>query len=558
MRGFDAVASILKQEGVEYLFAYPNNALIDAAAALGIRPVIARSEKTLINMADGYCRATNGRRPTVVVVQAGPGIENAFGGIAQAYADGVPLLIIPGGPNQRRGGQPVEFDPLPTYRNVTKWSGRITHVERVPELMRRAFSLLRNGPTGPVLLELPGDVGAAEVDAVPYESPRRARSSADPESVSEAARLLIGARRPVLHAGHGVLWAEAWDELRELAETAQLPVMTTMAGKSAFPEDHPLSLGTGGHTVTGQAAGFLVRSDVILAIGSGLARNAFTTPLPAGKTIVQSTIDPADLDKEYPTDLALLGDAKLVLRQLIDEIARQGGRRGSSGLADEIGALRKAFRDEWMARLTSDETPINPYRVIWELNQIADKRSTIVTHDSGNPRDQILTFYEATAPRGYLGWGKSTQLGTGYGIALGAKLAFPEKLCVNLMGDLAFGTAGMEVETAVRERIPIMTVLVNNSVMGGYGHHMPSASQKFGSNKLSGTYWKVAEGLGAYAERVESAADVASALKRGVEATRQGRPVVLEFITKEEPVYPAASAAIEAASKQLAGAPARR
>jgi acetolactate synthase-1/2/3 large subunit len=558
MRGFDAVASILKQEGVEYLFAYPNNALIDAAAALGIRPVIARSEKTLINMADGYCRATNGRRPTVVVVQAGPGIENAFGGIAQAYADGVPLLIIPGGPNQRRGGQPVEFDPLPTYRNVTKWSGRITHVERVPELMRRAFSLLRNGPTGPVLLELPGDVGAAEVDAVPYESPRRARSSADPESVSEAARLLIGARRPVLHAGHGVLWAEAWDELRELAETAQLPVMTTMAGKSAFPEDHPLSLGTGGHTVTGQAAGFLVRSDVILAIGSGLARNAFTTLLPPGKTIVQSTIDPADLDKEYPTDLALLGDAKLVLRQLIDEIARQGGRRGSSGLADEIGALRKAFRDEWMARLTSDETPINPYRVIWELNQIADKRSTIVTHDSGNPRDQILTFYEATAPRGYLGWGKSTQLGTGYGIALGAKLAFPEKLCVNLMGDLAFGTAGMEVETAVRERIPIMTVLVNNSVMGGYGHHMPSASQKFGSNKLSGTYWKVAEGLGAYAERVESAADVASALKRGVEATRQGRPVVLEFITKEEPVYPAASAAIEAASKQLAGAPARR
>jgi acetolactate synthase-1/2/3 large subunit len=558
MRGFDAVASILKQEGVEYLFAYPNNALIDAAAALGIRPVIARSEKTLINMADGYCRATNGRRPTVVVVQAGPGIENAFGGIAQAYADGVPLLIIPGGPNQRRGGQPVEFDPLPTYRNVTKWSGRITHVERVPELMRRAFSLLRNGPTGPVLLELPGDVGAAEVDAVPYESPRRARSSADPESVSEAARLLIGARRPVLHAGHGVLWAEAWDELRELAETAQLPVMTTMAGKSAFPEDHPLSLGTGGHTVTGQAAGFLVRSDVILAIGSGLARNAFTTLLPPGKTIVQSTIDPADLDKEYPTDLALLGDAKLVLRQLIDEIARQGGRRGSSGLADEIGALRKAFRDEWMARLTSDETPINPYRVIWELNQIADKRSTIVTHDSGNPRDQILTFYEATAPRGYLGWGKSTQLGTGYGIALGAKLAFPEKLCVNVMGDLAFGTAGMEVETAVRERIPIMTVLVNNSVMGGYGHHMPSASQKFGSNKLSGTYWKVAEGLGAYAERVESAADVASALKRGVEATRQGRPVVLEFITKEEPVYPAASAAIEAASKQLAGAPARR
>jgi acetolactate synthase-1/2/3 large subunit len=351
-----------------------------------------------------------------------------------------------------------------------------------------------------------------------------------------------------------VLWAEAWDELRELAETAQIPVMTTMAGKSAFPEDHPLALGAGGHTITGEAAQFLVRSDVILAIGSGLARNAFTAPLPPGKTIVQSTIDPRDLDKEYNTDLALLGDAKLVLRQLIDELGRQGGRRSANGVADEIGSLRKAFRDEWAARLTSDETPINPYRVIGELNKIADKRNTIVTHDSGNPRDQILTFFETTAPRGYLGWGKSTQLGTGYGIALGAKLAFPEKLCVNLMGDLAFGTAGMEVETAVRERIPIMTVLVNNSVMGGYGHHMPSASEKFGANKLSGTYWKVAEGLGAYAERIESPSEVASALKRGIEATQRGQPVVLEFITKEEPVYPAAPAAIEAASKQLAAA----
>jgi acetolactate synthase-1/2/3 large subunit len=554
MRGFDAVASVLKQEGVEYLFSYPNNPLIDSAAKIGIRPVIARSEKTLINMADGYCRATNGRKPTVVVVQAGPGIENAFGGIAQAYADGVPLLIIPGGPDQRRGGQPVEFDPLPTYRNVTKWSARITHVERVPELMRRAFSLLRNGPTAPVLLELPRDVGVAELAELTYESPGRARSAADPDAVSEAVRLLLGARRPVLHAGHGVLWAEAWDELRELAETAQIPVMTTMAGKSAFPEDHPLSLGAGGHTITGEAASFLVRSDVILAVGSGLARNAFTAPLPPGKTIIQSTIEPRDLDKEYNTDLALLGDAKLVLRQLIDELGRQGGRRTANGLADEIGTLRKAFRDEWAARLTSDETPINPYRVIGELNKIADKRNTIVTHDSGNPRDQILTFFETTTPRGYLGWGKSTQLGTGYGIALGAKLAFPDKLCVNLMGDLAFGTAGMEVETAVRERIPIMTVLVNNSVMGGYGHHMPSASEKFGANKLSGTYWKVAEGLGAYSERIESPSDVAAALKRGIEATQRGQPVVLEFITKEEPVYPGAPAAIEAASKQLTAA----
>jgi len=194
-----------------------------------------------------------------------------------------------------------------------------------------------------------------------------------------------------------------------------------------------------------------------------------------------------------------------------------------------------------MPRLSSEETPINPYRVIWELNRLLDKSQSVVTHDSGNPRDQTLTMYEAQTPRGYIGWGKSTQLGTGLGIALGAKLAFPEKTCVNIMGDLAFGTVGMEVETAVRERLPIMTVILNNSVMGGYSdHNMPVASQQFGSNRLTGSYARVAEGLGAHAERVERPGDVRAALERAIAATRDGRPAVLEMITKEEPVYPVA------------------
>jgi acetolactate synthase-1/2/3 large subunit len=201
---------------------------------------------------------------------------------------------------------------------------------------------------------------------------------------------------------------------------------------------------------------------------------------------------------------------------------------------------REAFLQEWRPRLTSDETPINPYRVVWELTQTVDRERTIVTHDSGNPRDQTLTFYEALVPRGYLGWGKSTQLGTGLGMALGAKLAHPDRLVVNVMGDLAFGTAGMDVETGVRERLPILTVLLNNGRMGGYGQHMPVASERYGTNRLSGEYARVAAGLGAYAERVESPQEVAPALRRGIAATREGRPAVLEMITKEEPVYPAA------------------
>src|SRR5258708_28525303 len=220
MRGTEAVAQILKAEGVEYLFSYPNHPLIDAAAQLGIRPIIARGQKTLINIADGYTRATNGTRPTVIVVQAGPGIENAFGGLAQAYADSIPLLIIPGGPDQHRIGEPPEFDPLPVYRHITKWAGRINFVDRIPELTRRAFSQLRNGKPGPVLLELPGDVGGAQLEesAFSYSPPRRYRSAGDPADVAEAVRLLVEAPRPVLHVGHGVLWSQACDDLREPAE----------------------------------------------------------------------------------------------------------------------------------------------------------------------------------------------------------------------------------------------------------------------------------------------------------------------------------------------------
>jgi thiamine pyrophosphate-dependent acetolactate synthase large subunit-like protein len=554
MRGTDAVAQILKLEGVEYLFSYPNNPLIEAAAGIGIRPIIARSEKTLINMADGYTRASNGRRPTVLVVQAGPGIENAFGGLAQAFADSVPMLMIPGGPDQRRLGEPPEFDPLPVYRHITKWAGRVNFADRIPELVGRAFAQLRNGKPGPVLLELPRDVGAAELDESAFQyTPRRAyRSAGDPDDVAEAARLLLAARRPVLHAGHGVLWAEAWDELRELAELLQVPVMTTMAGKSAFPEDHPLSLGTGGHTITRTAAHFLVKSDLVVGVGSSFAKGAFSSPLPPGKRLVQITVEAGDLDKDYPVDHAVIGDAKLVLRQLIDEVRSQGGAaRNGEAVAAEVRDAKNVYLDEWLPRLTSDETPINPYRVIWDLMHTVDRAQTILTHDSGNPRDQTLSFFEALAPRGYLGWGKSTQLGTGYGIAMGAKLAHPNKLVVNVMGDLAFGTAGMEVETAVRERIPIMTVILNNSCMGGYSNYMPVASERYASNRLSGDYTAVARGLGAHAERVERPGDVVAAIRRGAAATREGRPVVLEMITKEEPVYPLAGRVIQEVAEQV-------
>jgi acetolactate synthase-1/2/3 large subunit len=398
------------------------------------------------------------------------------------------------------------------------------------------------------LLEIPRDIGGADIDeaSLGYSAPRGYRAAGDPALIDEATTWLLSAQRPILHVGHGALWSGASAELIELVELTGVPVMTTMAGKSVFPEDHPLALGAGGHTITRAAAHFLKKADLVFGIGCSFTKGGFSAPIPDGKRLIQVTLSERDIDKDYPIDLAIIGDARLVLKQLIAAIRQRGaGRLDQAAVRAEIEVVRAAEFAEWGPRLTSDETPINPYRVIWDLTNTVDRARTILTHDSGNPRDQTLPFYRSLAPRGYLGWGKSTQLGTGLGLAMGAKLAQPAKTVINIMGDLAFGTAGMDVETAVRERIPIITVLLNNSRMGGYGHHMPVASQRFQANRLSGNYAAVAAGLGAYSERVEQPAEIIPALKRAMAANTDGRPAVLEFITKEEPVYPAARAVID-------------
>jgi thiamine pyrophosphate-dependent acetolactate synthase large subunit-like protein len=540
MKGVEAVAEVLKREGVEHLFCFPASMLIDAAAAVGIRPILTRTERTLINMADGYTRVSNAQRPGICTVQDGPGIENAFGGVAQAYADSTPILLLPGGAARERSGWPSGFDPLQAYRSVTKWAGQVNQARRVSEFMRRAFRSLRTAPYGPVLVELPRDVATEELDGLDYAPACSVRAAADPQDVREAVRLLLAANKPLLHVGHGVLYAEAAAELLEFAQLLQTPVMTTMAGKSAFPEDHPLSAGSAGYTTSGVAAHFLRESDLVFGVGCSFSRSTFSAPIPSGKTLVQVTASPRDLDVYYTIDCALLGDARLVLQQLIEEVKRQAGadgRRGDESAVAEVKRVKDTWLEQWMPKLTSNETPINPYRVIWDLAHAVDRSQTIATHDSGNPRDQMLPFYEALVPRGYLGWGKSTQLGTGYGLALGAKLASPEKLVVNVMGDAAFGMIGLDVETAVRERIGVLTILLNNSALGGYEHHLPIATERYRTKFLSGNYTGVAEALGAYAERVEQPAEFVAAIKRARDITTSGRPAVLEVITREEGAF---------------------
>ncbi len=406
-------------------------------------------------------------------------------------------------------------------------------------MLRRAFSLLRSGRPAPVVLEVPVDVAAEEMEPFEYAPARPVRGSGDPALVREAVRMLLKAKRPVFHVGQGVLWAEAQDELRQLAEFVQAPVMTTLPGKSAFPEDHPLAIGAGGYSGTGMVDHFLRNADLIFGIGCSFTSTVFATPIPHGKPIVHVTNHDADLNKDVAADQAVVGDARLVLRQLVEEAQRQG-RPENPSAASEIAAVKEAWLAEWMPRLTSDEVPLNPYRVIHELMRLVDRRRTIITHDSGMPRDQLSPFWETLIPRGYLGWGKSTQLGSSLGFALGAKLAAADRLVVQFLGDTAMGMCGTDLETAARERIPILTILVNNGAMGGYERHIPLASQKYRSRYLSGDYTRMAESLGVAAERVTQPADIVPALRRALAVVEPGAergagsPALVEFMTCEE------------------------
>jgi acetolactate synthase-1/2/3 large subunit len=540
MNGVTAIATILQREGIEWIGCMPSNSLIEAAARVGIRPIVCRQERTGVHMADGFSRIHNGRRIGVFLMQAGPGAENAFGGVAQAFADGVPILLLPAGANRDRLGVPPTFSPTRSYESITKWSAQINLARRIPELMRRAFTKLRSGRRGPVLLEIPGDVAAETIDdaAVIYEPPPLLYGAADPTMISRAAQALLAAERPIIHAGQGVLYAEATPELVRLAEFLQVPVMTTLPGKSAFPEHHPLSVGTGSRATTGGVHHFLLRADLVLGIGCSFAKSGFAVPIPRGKVLIHATNEPEDINKDYPSAYPLVGDAKLVLTQLLEALQSQAGPQGRAtdqALIEEIRTVKQAWLAQWLPKLTADEEPINPYRVVWDLMHTVDLDNVIVTHESGSIREQLVPFWEARQPRSFIGWGKSTQLGYSLGLAMGAKLAAPQKDVIHLMGDAAFGMVGMDIETAVRAHIPILTIILNNATMAIYpDSRFPVATERYQLKHLSGNFADVAQALGAYGVRIDKPHDIIPAIRRALEVTRGGQPAVLEVLIKEE------------------------
>ncbi len=537
MKGAQVVAEILKREGTEFLSCYPRNQIIEPCAALDIRPILCRQERVGVGLADGYSRIRRGKRNGVFAAQAGPGIENAFPGVAQAYTENVPLLIVSGGlPLARQYVRPV-FRAADVYRPVTKWSALAHNVQELPDLLRRAYHAMRSGKGGPVLIEIPDEVNDAEFKGeLNYKPVQVQRVAPDPAAVKEAVKMLLAAKNPLILAGQGVHYAEAGNVLAALAELIPAPVATTNPGKSAIPETHPLSLGASTRSRGNHFRDFMAKADVVFAVGSSLTRTPFGPSVPPGKAIIHSTNEASDVNKEYTVAHAVIGDAALTLDAMIAETEKQkhgGGGNALNSLKEEVQAAKKAWLDDWAKHLNSNEMPLNQYRVIRDLMRTVDRDNVIVTHDSGSPREQMMPFWEPTAAGSYMGWGKSTQLGYGLGINMGAKLAAPEKLCVNVMGDAAIGMTGMDIETAARNKIAILTIVFNNQVMGAERDVLKISDDKYGAMTVSGNYTKVAEGLNVAAARVEKPDHIIGAIKDAVAVTEKGSPFLLEFVVKE-------------------------
>jgi acetolactate synthase-1/2/3 large subunit len=538
VKAANGLVRALKAEGVPWVACYPTNHVNNALGEEGVPIKMMGEERFAVAVADAFSRATSGKQIGVCTVMANlnaAGIQMAYGAIAQAWEDSSPLLVITEGVG-RGASRHTHYDIAQALSSVTMWVGTVDQAELVPEYVRRAYTQLRSGRPGPVLLIVPRDLGEYDVAEHPYTPAKGWRSGPDPDDVKAAVKALLAAKDPLIHVGAGVLYADATAELLQFAELAQAPVMTTLKAKSAFPERHPLSVGIRGSLTEH----FLRKCDLLFSIGSSLFPNRFSHVIPDAeqKTIVQCTVDTLDINRSYETRYACIGDAKLTLQALNAELGN--GRPKSDELLSEIKAAREEFDAKFRPLMESSETPINPYRVIGDLMKVLDPKSSFVTADSGNTRDQTSTVYLAEIPRGAMFWGNVSTLGFSFAAALGAKLAYPERQCVNVTGDAGVCYMIGNFEAAARYGIGVTTLHINNGGYSGYGPgfwgpgHDPHTFVV--SDHGSACMANSARAVGFHAEDVCQPAEIIPALERAFEANTQGQPAYLEFISSQYPV----------------------
>ncbi len=538
-----AIARILKQEGIPWVSTFPTCRVNNALGREGIPIVMMRDDRYAVALADASSRITAGNQIGVCTFQGGvnaAGLQYAFAGIAQAYEDGSPVLCITDGVPIGQSNN-SQFDVATALKTVSKWYGYIDQPHRVPEFMRRAFTLLRTGRPGPVVLAVPDAAGTYDESADPYHPVKGWKSAPDPEDVATAVDLLLGARNPLIYAGEGVIYAGASSELKSLAELLNAPVITTLKAKGAFPENHPLFVGVRGD----QVEEYLVKSDLLLAVGSSLSPGRFSHGIPgaAGKTIIHCNVDELHINKIYPTAQALIGDARLTLQALCDETSSktEGAGRAPGDVVAEIKQARDSAMVKYREAMASDDKPINPYRVYAGLMEVLDPQDSFVTHESGNTRDQLSTVYDTLVPRGFLGWGNVSTLGFGLAGALAAKLAVADRPSVVVTGEAGLGYMMGNLEVPLRQKLGITVAHVSNGGFAGYGPgfwgpgHDPYTHAVLGNDQIDMA--QVLGHLGLHTERVEEPEKVVPALRRALSANESGQPSYIEFICSQYPVY---------------------
>lgn len=547
--GGESVVHALRKESVRDIFYLSGSCILPVLDGLydssDIRCIGTRHEQSAAHMADAYARVSGS--PGVCLVHNGPGLTNTVTGIATSSLAHSPVVLISGAPMTRHLTRDSiqEIDQIGILKSLVKWSGRVTSVDRIPEFIHHGFRIATTGRKGPVHVDIPRDILLDVVEAEEITS-RRGSSEAtfagDPHLIEQSVQLIANSRRPMIIAGGGVLWSNATDDLVSLAEFLSAPMATSYGHLDAVPSSHPLAVGQLGRDGSNGAKEVARNADLILAIGTRLAH--FTTfyshdYIPKTARIIQVEIEPSELGRNFPIDIGILGDARKVIREILNQCKKlYVGPPNNPERLQWATRAKSAWRKQMEQHGASDEIPIKPQRVLKEIRKVAD-RDAIITLDDGSACGFAYHMLELFSPRTFVSPLDLASIGGGYPSGLGAKIARPEKQVISISGDGGFSMSVHEIATAVQYRIAVVALILNNSCWGS-----EKAYQKYyyreryiGSELLQVNFAEVAKSFGAYGERVVKPDELAPAISR---ALKLNEPAVIDVIVDPEELSPPA------------------
>ena len=539
MRVADAIVKALEKEGVEVAFGIPGGAIMEVYDALydsNITHILARHEQGAVHMADGYARASG--KVGVAFATSGPGATNTVTGIATAYMDSSPIIVFTGQVPRAMIGNDAfqEADITGITMPITKHNYLVTDEREVLKIVKEAFHIATTGRPGPVLIDLPKDVTQADID---FDYPEKIeirgykpKVQGHPKQIKRAVELIMKSERPIILAGGGVRISNAHPEVLELAEKIPAFVVTTLMGKGAIPEEHPLSLGFIGMHGTKYGNLAVMDADLIIAVGcrfSDRTVGKFDEFAPNAK-IIHIDIDPAEIGKNVRVDVPIVGDAKHVLREIIKLIEFKARKEWF----DYVNELRRKYPLKYEFK----EDVIKPQFVIEKIYELFP--DAIVTTEVGQNQMWAAQYFKVKYPRQFITSGGLGTMGFGFPAAIGAKVAFPDKTVIDIAGDGSFLMNIQELATAVDYGINVIVCVLNNAYLGMVRQWQELFYDKrYSATKLRYpelSFEKIAKGFGAYGMTVEKPSEVEDALK---EAKDIDKPVVIDFhVEVEENVFP--------------------